>query len=1020
MLHALVLAMLAQGASVIEGFDDAGAWRAAASDGVEASVSAVPGDQGQALRLDYDFGTGAGYAFASRDLPLDWPENYVLRVKVRGAGGINDLQLKFTDATGENVWWHQRVNFAPGDGWQELRIRPRDMSFAWGPTKDKRLRQTGRMEIVVVRGRDGGAGFVEIDTLTLEPLPPVAPLPAPTLSVPAAMDGKADTAWQATAGDALVMDFGGLRSLSALTLDWQPGRGAPAYSIEGSDDRETWQTLRQVTDGDGGRDPIALIGAEFRYLRIAMPDSAPPAALAEVTLHDADWAPTLNDFIARQAEAAPLGRFPRGFTQQPYWTLVGTDGGTVTGLLGEDGAVEPARGSYTVEPFLSVDGNPFDWANVTTSQSLLDGHLPIATTRWSGPDWALETTAFSETGADPRLLARWRITNTGTVAREFRLTLAVRPFQVNPPAQFLAQRGGVSPIAAIAWDGGTLRITQPGPVADDAPVVRVLKPLVRPDTVGMAGFDHGALLSPERLAPRQQTADPAQFAQAGLTWTVTLAPGQSFDAPVAFAETGPPDFDAAMAEAAAYWRARLGGVALTVPPAKQAVADTLKTALAHVLISREGPALKPGTRSYNRAWIRDGAMMSDTLLRLGVNQPAIDFADWYGEYLFDSGKVPCCVDFRGADPVPENDSHGQYIHLLAQLHRYTGDTDHLARNWDKLDAARRYMESLRQSERTAANQVPGRTMLYGLLPPSISHEGYSEKAQYSLWDDFWGLAGYEAAGYAARILGKPEAKVIAAQGEEFAADILTAIDAAAAHWNIDHIPGATSLGDFDATSTTMALEITGLQPRLKPTLLANTFDRQWRRVMGRPGDSTWKDYTPYELRNVSALVRLGERGRANELLDFYMKDRRPQAWNAWAEVVGRDPREIRFIGDLPHAWVASDFIRAALDLFAYEDKASSSVVLGAGLTEEWLAGDGVTIKGLKTPFGTVDLAINGTPDRLEATVSGSAHPPGGFLIAWPFADQPKRVFVNGRAVRLKDGVLAFSGGDEAVTIVMDR
>ena len=38
---------------------------------------------------------------------------------------------------------------------------------------------------------------------------------------------------------------------------------------------------------------------------------------------------------------------------------------------------------------------------------------------------------------------------------------------------------------------------------------------------------------------------------------------------------------------------------------------------AQILISRDGPMLKPGTRSYDRAWIRDGAMMSEALLRMG-------------------------------------------------------------------------------------------------------------------------------------------------------------------------------------------------------------------------------------------------------------------------------------------------------------------------------------------------------------------------------------------------------------------
>ena len=65
------------------------------------------------------------------------------------------------------------------------------------------------------------------------------------------------------------------------------------------------------------------------------------------------------------------------------------------------------------------------------------------------------------------------------------------------------------------------------------------------------------------------------------------------------------------AAAAARWREALGDVRLTGPAAARPAFDTLRTALAHILATREGPALRPGSRSYARAWIRDGAMMSD-------------------------------------------------------------------------------------------------------------------------------------------------------------------------------------------------------------------------------------------------------------------------------------------------------------------------------------------------------------------------------------------------------------------------
>ncbi len=154
---------------------------------------------------------------------------------------------------------------------------------------------------------------------------------------------------------------------------------------------------------------------------------------------------------------------------------------------------------------------------------------------------------------------------------------------------------------------------------------------------------------------------------------------------------------------AAAWRDKLDRVKLTLPPQAQRIADTLRTALAHILITRDGAALRPGTRSYARSWIRDGAMMADALLRMGETQAARDYVDWYAPHQFANGKVPCCVDHRGSDPVPENDSHGELIHAIAQLYRYGGDRAELEKNWPHIANAVAYMDTLR-CERTHARE----------------------------------------------------------------------------------------------------------------------------------------------------------------------------------------------------------------------------------------------------------------------------------------------------------------------------
>ncbi len=723
---------------------------------------------------------------------------------------------------------------------------------------------------------------------------------------------------------------------------------------------------------DGGAGTIEI--DDLRIVPLAGPR---PAAI--------DSGPTENAQLTALARQAPRGDFPRAFLdEQPYWTLAGSDGGAVTALISEDAAIEPAKGSYSIEPIIVSGGKRHRWSDVKASQSLVDGYMPLPSVAWTAEGWRLETMLVADSkgrGAH----AGYRLTNSSTVIQKLTLELAVRPWQVNPPAQFLSQRGGYSPIRSIELRKGSLVISQPQGEGD--PVMkRYITFAQTPDrmkTATLAGWNG-------------KDAETTT-----LSWDVELAPGQSDMITLAMSDgdIAMPQWQQAYDDTLAHWRAVLNNVTITAPPFKQAIINSTRTAVAHMLMSRAGPMLKPGTRSYNRAWIRDGAMMGEGLLRMGRGDVAREFADWYGRYLFSNGKVPCCVDFRGADPVPENDSHGQYIFLLAELYRYTDNKAALERDWPKMLAAWNYMNGLRLSERTEKNQTPERLMLYGLMPPSISHEGYSAKPQYSLWDDFWALRGFKDAAEVVALLGKPEAAAMSAARDAFATDVHAAILAARDYWKIDYIPGATSLGDFDATSTTIALDPGGEQARLEPNMLNATFERYWREFAARRyGTKAWEDYTPYELRNISSFVRLGWRDRVQELLSFFFADQRPQGWNGWAEVVGREPRKVRFIGDMPHAWISSDYIRGALDLFAYEDQQSSRLILGAGLTADWLIGKGSAISGLATPYGTLNMAIAGNAKRLKITIYGTARPKGGFAFDWPFADDPPRARINGRRV----------------------
>jgi len=288
------------------------------------------------------------------------------------------------------------------------------------------------------------------------------------------------------------------------------------------------------------------------------------------------------------------------------------------------------------------------------------------------------------------------------------------------------------------------------------------------------------------------------------------------------------------------------------------------------------------------------------------------------------------------------------------------------------------------------------------MPPSISHEGYYDKPACSYWDDFWALRGYKDAVVVARALGHDdEARQWEGWRDEFARDLVASIGVAAASHRIDYIPGSADRGDFDPTSTTIALNPAQARALLPAARLSATFERYWRECDARShSNGRWKDYTPYELRNVGAFVRLGERERAHALLDFFFSGQRPRGWNQWAEVVFAREREPHFLGDMPHAWVSSDYIRAVLDLFAYEREHDDSLVLAAGVPRAWLKREGgVEVQALSTRYGLLSYRLSpGDTGWILQIEGGVTQPRGGLRLVWPDGEQLPKATMEGRAL----------------------
>ena len=150
----------------------------------------------------------------------------------------------------------------------------------------------------------------------------------------------------------------------------------------------------------------------------------------------------------RSSHASPgrprAAHYPRAYVgEQSYWTVFGVDGGRVASLMGEDGAIEPVPGVGALEPFLVVDGRALGWADARIEHRLRDGALPMPTTHWQVGELALDISAFGDgRPGDARAVVRYTVRNESRRTRTLSLALAWRPFQVNPPTQFLAHPGG--------------------------------------------------------------------------------------------------------------------------------------------------------------------------------------------------------------------------------------------------------------------------------------------------------------------------------------------------------------------------------------------------------------------------------------------------------------------------------------------------------------------------------------------------------------------------------------------------
>ncbi len=998
---------------VLDSFQDTSSWIAAPAEGVKLELHQIAGHSGNALKLDFDYQGHSGWAAVRKNFNIKLPENYEFSFWIRGDAPVTHFEFKLVDPSGQNVWWVNKRNFEYPREWQKVVIKKRQISFAWGPAGRGEIQNVAAIEFAITSAA-GGKGSVFLDELMLRELPPVVPynnIPQPSASselpgnpISNALDNNPMTAWRSSPESTQLyeIDFRQVREFGGMVIDWDEKDFARNYEIQISEDKTNWTTLRSVQDSNGGRDYLFLPETDSRYVRIRLlkSNSANGYGIREIEIKSLEFASNPNAFFTGIAKDAPRGFYPRAFSGElSYWTVVGRDGDADEALINEDGAIEPSIGSFSVEPFLYMDDRLITWNDVKIEQSLQDRYLPVPTVRWVHDWFNLEITPVAEGAKYSWLNIHYRLENKTSKSQTFKLFLAIRPFQVNPPSQFLNQPGGVTPIRDLKLDEVGLEVNHAKTLFFDGSARSSSK-------FGASTFDQGDItefLKEGKLPAAKEVTDPFGYASCAFEFEPFIGANQSEEIILLLTMQKRTEFESQEVTAPSPWHNLLNTVEIRLPDSATPFVDTLRSNLAYILINRDGPAIQPGSRAYARSWIRDGSLTSTALLRLGFSDVVRQFIEWYAKFQYPNGKVPCCVDARGADPVAEHDSHGEFIYIIAEYYRYTKDKEFLSHVWPNVAKAVSYVDSLRKERRTAEYQTAEKRMFFGLLPESISHEGYSAKPVHSYWDDFFALKGLKDAVEIATVLGKEEERnQFSVIRDEFKTDLYASLRETIAHHKIDYIPGSADLGDFDATSTTTAIAPGGELENLPQKELLRTFERYYQESMKRAAGSNWEAFTPYELRTVGTMIRLGWKERAHEMLQFFIQYRRPAAWNQWAEVVFRDARALKFIGDMPHTWVGSDFIRSFLDFFVYEREKDQSLILAAGISQEWAqSANGTSIQNIQTIYGPLTYSLHATKTQATYKVAqGTSIPPGGIILSWPLSGKASRAIVNGRPVEL--------------------
>jgi hypothetical protein len=413
------------------------------------------------------------------------------------------------------------------------------------------------------------------------------------------------------------------------------------------------------------------------------------------------------------------------------------------------------------------------------------------------------------------------------------------------------------------------------------------------------------------------------------------------------------------------WAPALAGLAtLNIPDAHM---DFLYRAAVRSLLLHSPGEVFPGPYTYKRFWFRDAAFILNSMLAAGMVDRVERTLDIFpsrqtmgGYFLSQEG---------------EWDSNGEALWILKRFCEATG---------------RRPKPEWLHSIAKASDWIVNKRIkshkekrVLGLLPAGFSAEHLGPN-DYYFWDDFWGVAGLQAAAWL--LDGKEQSphdktmNTAKAQASDFLAAIDRSLEEAARHQKLAGALPASPLRRMDsgaigslAVSYPLSLwpgDDSRVRATLEYLLAKCMFKGTFFQDMIHSGMNAY-----LTLHMAQCLLRAGD-PRFFQLIKDTAAVASPTG--QWPEAI--HPHTLGgCMGDGHHVWASAEWVLMMRNLFLREE--DRVLVVASGIPEEWLrSGREMSFGPGPTAFGTVSVYLKPVPNGMRVTWEADWHTPPACIV----------------------------------------